>query len=376
MEWMFSQKSNQDDDCEEIQRLGEEINVKITTINNFVKDNGFINQIRLRLTEIRSKIREFKITQTTVTKIVDELKTPTPDCKKALSDLEELKKIISKKDSRIADLERQLRDLSQSQNASLSQQELTKKQNNCKELCSRILADINTKLAAIIPAFQQSGKEINELLNAINEDLSVPPRGYVEMKDMGRGNNGSDESKDSVSGSQSMLGRIGNSVGKFFSNKPTVDTNDSTIDSLYNSTSQINGVNPSINGQRSQLNRNDSNGSFNFDTRSRRDSVRSIDSDDYTDYDPNVQFQRSDFLDQNLTPEQLNSFTPARQPPARQPPALKPATPFGFLGKQKSPANIPDARGGYLYPSNSSSKRNKKSTRDRKKNKKNKKSRR
>jgi hypothetical protein len=349
MNW-FSSKSTQDDDCAEIQRLSAEITNKITIINDFVKDKGFINQIRLSLTEIRSKIRDFKIKQTTVTNVGNELNKPIPDCKQALIDLEDLKKIISKKDSRIADLERQLQDLSQSQNASLSQQELTKKQNNCKELCSRILADINTKLAAIIPAFQQSGKEINGLLNAINKDLdlSVPPRGYVEMKDMGRGNNGSDKSKDSVSGSnQSMFGRIGNSVGKFFSNKPTVDTNDSTIDSLYNSTSQINGVNPSINRQRSQLKRNDSNGSLNFDTRSRRDSVRSEDSDDYTDYDPNVQFQRSDLLNQKLTPEQLNSFT--------------------------SPRSI----GGYYYStSTSSSKRNKKSTRNRKKNKKNKKSRR
>lgn len=374
MNW-FSQKSNQDDDCQEIQRLSKEITDKITTINDFVKDKGFINEIRLKLTEIRSKIREFKITQTTVTKIVDELKNPIPDCKKALSDLENLKKVIDQKDSRIANLEKQLQDLSRSQNASVSQQELTKKQNNCKELCTTILTDINTKLAAIIPNFEQSGQDINELLNAINEDLSVPPRGYVEMKDMGRGNNGSDESKDSVSGSQSMLGRI----GSYFSNKPKpLATSDSDMDSLYTSTSQINGVNPSINGLRSQLNRNDSNGSFNFDTRSRRDS------DDYTDYDPNVQFQRSDFLDQNLTPEQLNSFTPparqppARQPPSRQPPARQPpATPFGFLGKQKFPANMPDARGGYYYStSTSSSKRNKKSTRNRKKNKKNKKSRR
>ena len=315
---MFFSKSKSDDDCKEIQRLSKEINDKITIINGFVKDNGFINEIWLELTKIRSKIRDFNITQTTVTKIVNELETTTPDCNKALADLKELQEVIDRKDSRIADLKRQLQDLSKRQIASVSQQELTEKQNNCKELCTTILTDINTQLAAIIPNFVQSGEKINKLLNDINAELSVQSRGSVEMKNMGRGNNGSVKTKDNVSSSnQSTNGRVVNS----FSTSPS--SNNSTTDK---STDKINMTINTVHDSESKLNRTDSIG-----------SIRSVDSDDETPDDPLNQFPHSNG--------------------------------GKYFRKNK--------RGGYYYPTSSSgSKRNKKSTRNRKKNKKNKKTRR
>ena len=159
--------------CEDITKLGQEINANIDIISSyFLTDNGFISILQRRLREIQSKIEEFKKGQTVIQKINDNLQSDTPDCKKALDDLNALKQLISEKDSRIAELEEMVQRLRNALVKNKSQNDIVKIQNDCKETCTNILKGINERLKDVVQNFGASQDNINNLLNSISTALS------------------------------------------------------------------------------------------------------------------------------------------------------------------------------------------------------------
>ena len=166
-----SKKSNDDDTCAEIKNLSEAINANIGTIESFLGNNGFITDVQTKLTEIQSQIKNFKKTQTAVTIVSNELKSADPDCTKALADLKTLQQSIGERDARIALLAQTLRDVRNAQNSNASQSEIIKKQNDCKQICTDILKDINGRLTILVGKFKNSQQTITQLLNSISTAL-------------------------------------------------------------------------------------------------------------------------------------------------------------------------------------------------------------
>lgn len=161
-------------DCPEIMRLSKEINSNIDTIEGFVKDKGFIAELKSKLTEIQSQANNFKKKCKIVEMVKDNLQSINPDCQKALRDLKELQQLSSEKDARIANLLQSVRDLQKAQNSNAPQSVITKKQNDCKQICTDILTNINDKLKGIVPAFIRSQQDINLLLDNISAALLTP----------------------------------------------------------------------------------------------------------------------------------------------------------------------------------------------------------